>query len=374
MSHHDRTNQNDRREQDAPLGRVLVMMPPRLSESVMATAMLAALRRAHPEAELTVLIKRKLRPVLWGLDCVDEVLTVRRRLRRGDRGRDGRVSTIRLGRRLSRSGYDTALILPVGFRAAALAAVAGIPRRVGYEREGRAVLLTDRLVHRRHRGAMVPVPMLDRYLGIARYLGATLPMPNMTQRVSSAAEKRLMLRLASLDIETDSQPIALINPWSTDGRLMISPAALGAGCNQLVKQTGLQLIAMPSPKGQTIPSELVSVVESPIHLVSDFARDLHLLKAMVSRSSLVVTTDTGPRYLGAAMGRPVLTLLGSSADDDQSHTLRSHAGDTPIALGCVPTERVAAIDAVPIEQLVDTAVDLMNQFASSQTASPERVS
>ena len=205
------------RREDIPCRRVLVIMPGLLGESVMATASLQAIREAHPDAHITALVKRKLRPVLYGLDCVDRVLSIRKKsksARRGGEGRapKGRTSLIRLGRRLSRGGFDTAVIFPNSFKAAALPTLAGIPRRVGYEREGRGVLLTDRLVQRRSHGEKDRGSTIDSYLSLARYLGAHHPSPTTRQCIKPEAAAYLDLRLREHDIEPTTRELLLINP------------------------------------------------------------------------------------------------------------------------------------------------------------------
>ena len=76
------------------------------------------------------------------------------------------------GRGSAPSGPISPCCFPNSFRSALLAWAAGIPRRVGYARGGRGVLLTDRLtVPRDAKGARLPVPAVEYYLAIVRRLG-----------------------------------------------------------------------------------------------------------------------------------------------------------------------------------------------------------
>ncbi|MFN3167403.1 MAG: glycosyltransferase family 9 protein [Phycisphaeraceae bacterium] len=295
-----------------PPSKALVLMPGLLGESVMATATLDALRAAWPDAHITVLVKRKLRPVLYGLDSVDRVLSIRKRLADGEGKRKsrGRASLIRLGRRLSRGGFDAAVILPNSFKAAALAAVAGIPRRVGYERDGRGVLLTDRLIPRRHRGAFVPVPTLDAYLGIARYLGAERPSPAMHQRVRPESEAQLRERLAGAGIDADHAELMLVNPGAPKSSRRWSPRRMAHLCELMVERFGVTPVVTGTPNERDAVGQLLDRATVPIIDLPELGTDLHLLKAMIARSRMMVTNDTGPRHLAAALGTPLLTLFG----------------------------------------------------------------
>src|SRR5207244_3348832 len=73
--------------------------------------------------------------------------------------------------------YDTALLLTNSFSTALITRLAFIPRRVGYDRDGRGLLLTDRLKPERREsgvlgglglGAFVPVSAVEYYLRAAR--------------------------------------------------------------------------------------------------------------------------------------------------------------------------------------------------------------
>ena len=278
----------------------------------MATATLHALRTACPEAHITVLVKRRLRPVLYGLDCVDRVLSIRKR-RDEKRKSRGRASLIRLGRRLSRGGFDTAIVLPNSFKAAALAAVAGIPRRVGYERDGRGVLLTDRLIPRRHRGSFVPVSTLDSYLGIARYMGADNPSPVMHQLVAPEADRALLQRLTDAGTDPATTQYMLVNPGAPSPVRRWSPRRMAHLCEMMVERFGVRPVVTGTPGERDSVGQLLERVTVPVLDLPELSTDLHLLKAMIARSRLMVTNDTGPRHLAAALGTPLLTLFGPTA-------------------------------------------------------------
>lgn len=300
---------------DIPCQRILVIMPGLLGESVMATATLYAIKQAHPEAHVTALVKRRLRPVLDGLDCVDRVLSIRKRSKKNQppRPTKGRASVIRLGRRLSRGNFDTAIIFPLSFKAAALPAVAGIKRRIGYEAEGRAVLLTDRLVARHSQSDNIRNATVDGYLAFARYLGAKHPSQTMHQALHPDADQRLTQRLEQTGADLSSQELLLVNPGAPTADRRWSPRRMAHLCEMLSARYGLTAVVTGTPAERPIVDELLERATVPILDLPELGRDLHLLKAMVARSRMMVTNDTGPRFIAAALGVPVLTLFGPTS-------------------------------------------------------------
>ncbi|MEO0475243.1 MAG: glycosyltransferase family 9 protein [Planctomycetota bacterium] len=303
------------KSRDIPCRRLLVMMPGLLGESVMATAMLHAIRQVHPEAHITALTKRRLRPVLYGLDSVDRVLSIRKRAKQEMKGNSkrGRASLVRLSRRLARGDFDTAVILPLSFKAAALPTLAGIKRRIGYESDGRAVLLTDRLVARHHKVDKSRNATIDGYLAFARYLGAHHPSPAMHQALHPEASDRLAKRLSEAGVDGDSQELLLVNPGAPTEARRWSPRRMAHLCEMLTERFGLLPVVTGTPAERSVVQELLERSTVPIVDLPELGRELHLLKAMVARSRMMVTNDTGPRFLAAAMGVPVLTLFGPTS-------------------------------------------------------------
>src|SRR5690606_11644296 len=109
-----------------------------LGDIVMSQPALRALRRAYPQARLTVLIRRELAGFFAGADWVDEVLPYT--LRSGVAGVADRAAIVA---ELRRRRFDLAVLFPDSFDAALWPALAGIRRRVGYSRDARRWLLTD---------------------------------------------------------------------------------------------------------------------------------------------------------------------------------------------------------------------------------------
>src|SRR5690606_24959601 len=111
-----------------------------VGDTVMATPTLRALRRGFPDARIAGVIKPNVAPTLDGAPWLDELIPFHPRAPQPDRRMAGVVDRLRAGR------FDLAVLLPNSIRSALMARLGGVPRRVGYARGGRGVLLTDRLL------------------------------------------------------------------------------------------------------------------------------------------------------------------------------------------------------------------------------------
>ncbi len=295
----------------------------------MATPTLRALRQLYPQTQITCLVKKYIRPVVEELPWHDRLLIPRTP---GERPK-GRLPRLSLLERLRRKRFDMAVLLPNSFRSALLVYTAGIARRVGYDRDGRSLLLTDRLLPLKDQGRYLPVPAIDYYLGIARYLGAPSPgrrMQLFTRPEDDALADHLLERCGV----HGQGPIVLLNPGAaTKGQAKLWPAdRFAALADALVEQFGAQVLINGSPKERLI---LDAVLRSAKHRLVDLLKaggNLRLLKSLCRRCRLVVTNDTGARHIAAAMGTPVISLFGPTdpcwtwLDDERERLIRSPDG------------------------------------------------
>ena len=293
--------------------RLLIVLPSWVGDAAMATPTLRSLRELYPDSRITWMLKDYVRPVIDGCPWYDRLLVARPRKRpqepaerRSHRRPPGLVA------RLRRRRFEAAVLLPNSFRSALLVSTAGIPRRIGYDRDSRGLLLTDRLLPMRRKGKYVPVSAVDYYLGLARYLGSASPDRRLRLFTRPKDDARADHLIREHGIETDSRPLVLLNPGAaTKGRRKLWPAArFAALADALMDQHGVAVALCGSPSERTI---LDAVHDSAKQRLIDLPRlgcDLTLLKSIMRRSALVVTNDTGARHLAAGLDVPVISLFG----------------------------------------------------------------
>lgn len=342
-------------EKYPPCKKLLVVMPTWLGDCVMATPTLRALRDLYPEAHISALIRHNIRPILDGLDSIDRILSVRPANKHASPNKTRRRRTlIGLGRRLSKGGFDTAVLFPNSFKSAALVSVAGIPRRVGYDRDGRGVLLTDRLIPRRHKGKFLPVSTLDYYLGLARYLGAKDPGHRMELATGPQADALAEQRLRDAGVDPATAELLLINPGAQKPMKRWPAERFGALIDAAADRLGLVPAVTGSPAEREVLDAVIAAAKTPVIDLPKLGMDLHLLKSVARRSRLMVTNDTGPRHIAAAMGTPVVTLFGPTtpdwtqigfADEVQVMPPRGAGGDATMQQIAVP-QVVEAVSAL----------------------------
>jgi len=282
--------------------RILVRIPTWVGDAVMATPVLRALRAAHPQAEIVAEARPVLEDLLCGLSSFDRFLADPRAGARG---------LLERSRRLRDAGFDWAVLLPDSQRAALAPALAGIPRRAGYARDPlRRLLLTDALPVPRSQGKRIAVPMTERYLRITRALGVPDRGQALELAVDDGARERVAQRLADHGVSVD-EPIAVVTPGANFGGSKLWPTAhFAAACDGLRRRLGLRAVLSPGPEEQEIARAIAGASREDTVALVDPSPGLQELKALVERSRLVLTNDTGPRHVAVALGRPAVVLMG----------------------------------------------------------------
>ena len=149
--------------------RILVVQPNWVGDAVMATPALRRCASCIPIRTSAFCLRRYVKPIYAGLPYADKLITYR--TGRTDK-KAGKGQFLDLAARLRAGKFDMAVLLTNSFRSALVCKMAGIKRIVGYERDGRAFLLSDKLVPYKDRGKYVPTPIVKYYLGVAQYLGS----------------------------------------------------------------------------------------------------------------------------------------------------------------------------------------------------------
>ena len=299
---------------DSP-GNILVFQPSWVGDAVMATPTLRALRQRYPEARITYLMRRYVKPIYSGVPWADRLITYRTGRTKKKAGK----GLIELAGRLRTGSFDMAVLLPNSFQSALICKMAGIKKVIGYDRDGRGFLLTDRLLPPKDRGKLVPTPIIKYYLGLAQYLGS--PQRDLTMQLFvNEAEKRRAVDVlqkcgveSSLErpAETGRPPLIVLNPGAQFGAAKLWPAHYFAElADRLTDELGATVIISSAPRERPIIDAIARSMKHPPRDLQRGGLTLGALKEIVRRCDLMITNDTGPRHIAAAFGVPVVTIFG----------------------------------------------------------------
>ncbi|HWE92688.1 MAG TPA: lipopolysaccharide heptosyltransferase II [Tepidisphaeraceae bacterium] len=295
--------------------RILIVQPSWVGDAVMATPALRAIRQMYPSAHISYLLRRYVKPLYSAMPWADQLITYRTGKSKGTTGK----GIFDVAARLRSARFDLAVLLPNSFKTALMCKMAKIPRIVGFERDGRGFLLTDKLLPVKEKGKFVPTPLVKSYLGIARYLGSDARDLRMELFVSDVEnrEAREVLTRCGLDADvcrpgaSGRPPMVLLNPGANYGAAKCwRPEYFAELADRLIDQQNATVLLSAAPKERPIVEAVKRYMKHAPMDLSNKGLTLGSLKEIVRRCDLMVTNDTGPRHVAAAMDVPVVTIFG----------------------------------------------------------------
>jgi heptosyltransferase-2 len=273
-----------------------------LGDAVMTTPALAAVREEFPDARIVLLARPLVAELFRHHPDVDEVMIYERPGRH-----EGALGRLRLAGELRRRRFDGALLLQNAFDAALLAFIARIPERAGYPTDGRRLLLS------------LPVPLthailqrheVEYYLCLLDGLGVPRPVPAALKLTVTEEEREAMAtRLASLGI-AQGAPLVVINPGATYGSAKRwYPDRFAAVAEALSAEWSAQIVVVGSTAEAPLAGEIEAATRNPLLNLAG-KTTVRELMAILSLSSFLVTNDSGPMHIGAALGVPLVAIFG----------------------------------------------------------------
>ena len=278
---------------------ILLIKPSSLGDIVHAMPTCAAIRRAYPNARLTWLVKREWAGLVERIDGVDRVWPVESTL-------TGWLSQVPL---LRTEGFDLVVDLQGLFRSAAIGWFSGSPLLVGFAngREGSPWFYSRR----------VPVPQLemhavDRYLLVAKAVGAgESGTPEFRFRITQTDHEEIDRLLSRSGVTTGTSWVAMniSARWPTKRW----PAASFAEVADRLRHEGFGAIVMiGGPEERADVAEVSAMMKTPVVDLAG-ATTVGLLPALLSKAALLITNDSGPMHIAAAVRTPVVALFGPTS-------------------------------------------------------------
>ncbi len=342
--------------------RLLIRGTNWVGDAVMSVPALREIRRVFGGAHISLLIRPWVRDVYAAADFLDETLEYDKNGKHA-----GWRGGVRLISELRRGGFDAAILLQNAFEAALYVRAAGIPLRVGYKRDGRGFLLTH------------PVPVdpgvrlahqVYYYLGILSGAGlidapesgsAQVPSVALPVREADRASARSILRQRGV---AEGEMVIGVNPGAFYGSAKRwLPDRYAAVADRLARERAARIVIFGGPNERGIAREIAAMMSHP-PLILAGETSLGQLMGLLKECRLLITNDSGPMHLAAALDVPQVAIFGSSSDVatgplSRQATVVKHAVDCspcflrecPIDFRCMTGISAERVYAVACEKL-----------------------
>jgi heptosyltransferase II len=282
-----------------------IFLPNWLGDLVMATPTLRAIRQHYGRsARIVGIIRPDLADLLAGTDWLDEQWQFDARSPHAEWRR------LALIVRMRRERIDKIVLLKTSFHAALLAWLGGSRERIGYARNGRGLLLTTKLDPLREAGHIKPFPAVHSYLALAEAAGCPAGSPRLELAVTES-ERRLGARIwRALGLRDDR--VVAMHVHAAYGPAKTWPVEHAAAlARQVAEHLGHDVLVFCGPRERDAAREIARRAACRrVFSLADQPLGLPATKACLARCRAMISTDSGPGHVAAALGIPVVTLMG----------------------------------------------------------------
>jgi heptosyltransferase-1 len=306
--------------------KILLIKLSAVGDVVHTIPVLNKLRRRYPAAQLDWLVTPAIAELLRHHPAITNIIEFEREAWSTPWRLAPFASYARLATKLRRAAYDLVVDMHGQFRTAALTLATGASARIGFDRPRAGVWdasprkFPEQARKHAWQGARegswvaythhIPVPTLDlhavdRYLNVGPILGLDRESADFSFPIPQSAVSRVETLLAQHGVNgTDSVVMAPGTVWETkhwgsDGFAKVARHFLSKGFG---------VILIGSQRERAVCEEVAALAPGAIDLAGMTA--LSELAALIRRSTISITNDSGPMHLAVALDRPVVSIFG----------------------------------------------------------------
>jgi heptosyltransferase-2 len=290
--------------------KILVRATNWIGDAVMSLPAITAIRRSFPEAEIVVLARPWVADIYARQTAIDRVI-----LYRAARGARDLSAKWELAKQLRSDAFDCAILLQNAFEAALLARLAGIPKRIGYDRDGRGWLLTDPIAVPER--SEIPRHQSFYYLELLRCAGILDALPE-TQAIRLDGIDQAMVHGASRFAELGANlPVIGVSPGAAYGG---AKRWMADGFAEAASQVALQESASVALFGSETERPLCDAIAESIRARGVEAINLAGRTALrefidlAAACRLFLTNDSGAMHIASALGVRTVAVFGATDD------------------------------------------------------------
>jgi heptosyltransferase-1 len=283
---------------------ILITKPSSLGDIVLALPALRALRMSFPEARISWLIRPEFAPILENHPYIDEIITFDRKLLGKAWFHPGAFGALMsLIRNLRRSRFDVIFDFQGLFRTASLAWLSGCKKRFGMAnaREFATFFYTHKIPQN-----IEDIHMVDFYLKIIQAAGARDFGVEFVFPQNPGTEDTVSRLLENHSVREN---YAVLISGSAHQDKCWPPERFAQLADKISSQYNLSFVAT----GSTSEAGIAEKIKEKANVrIANLAGQTSLseLVALLKRANLVVSNDTGPGHIAAALGVPLVLMFG----------------------------------------------------------------
>jgi len=332
------------------IDNILIRGPNWVGDSVLAIPAMKAVREHFRNAQITLLVRPWVAGLFSSAPFIDRVWS------------EPRPSSIadwsRITRAIRDRHFDLAVLLPNSFESALMMFAGRVPMRFGYATDGRSLLLTNAIA-RTDSGHQV-----HYYLDLVKHLFKPDKDPSVAIEATEQEREDARQLLAQHGIQPRDRFLVL-NPGAAYGSAKrwdeLRFAETG---DRFAKEFGLAVVIIGSASETSAAERVKSHMKAPAAILTG-KTTLETLMGVLAECSLMITNDSGPMHIAAALGTPTVAVFGSTDDrvtgpvGSQTRIVKTPVNCSPCLLRECPIDH-RCMERVSVADVYRAARELMS--------------
>jgi lipopolysaccharide heptosyltransferase II len=347
-----------------------------LGDVLMTTPALRAVKQSHPHRRVTLLTSPAAAALAPLVSQIDEFIVYDAPWMKATAPRTDSRPEFAMIERLRRGRFDAAVIFTVFSQnplpAALLCMMAGIPRRLGHCRENPYQLLTEWVEE--------PEPNrfirheVRRQLDLVASIGYRTADERLSLSVPPKAVAELREMLHSLGVDPGSDWI-LIHPGASAPSRRYPPGHFAAAADLLALEHHLPIVFSGAEAERELIQGIRAAMHAPAHSLAG-QLDLAELAALISLAPVLISNNTGPAHIAAAVGTPVVDLYALTNPQHTPWRVPSRVLNFDVPCkncfkSVCPEGHHDCLARVPPESVARAALELINRVDDSGSRSDD---
>jgi heptosyltransferase II len=279
--------------------RILIVRTDRIGDVVLSTPVIKALRQAYPYAYIAMMVSPYTKEIVEGNPFLDQVVIF-------DKEKKHRswLGTLKFAGSLAKKRFDLAIILHPTNRVHLVCFLAGIPRRIGYDRK-LGILLTDRIKHLKQEGEKHE---LEYSLDLLKYLNIEATDKELFMPVTAEVVVWVRDLFSRVGIR-DSDRLVAIHPSASCPSRLWPIQRFAEVADKLIERYKFKVLVVAGPKDIALARDMIKKMNHPaVNLAG--RTSLTQLAAVFKKCVLFISNDSGPAHIASSTGTPVISIFG----------------------------------------------------------------
>ena len=313
---------------------ILIIKLSAIGDVIHTLPSLRALRESFPDARISWVVETAASDLLIGNPDLDRIIISHRKkwaanLRNFRDVKNTFSEVASFLRDLRDRKFDIIIDFHGLFKSAVLAFLARGKRKIGYDsmQELSGIFYNEKIPEDMGKHAV------DRYLDFPRYLGFKGDKAEFKIYPGAENERQVEELLRSHKIEP-GDPVIAVSPQALWDTKLWNNQKFAALCDRISDELGMKIVFTGSGAEEMIADITAKMKTAAVNL--EGRTTLRGLAALFKRVSLLVTTDSGPMHLAAAMGTPVVAIFGPTSPARTGPYGGNHNVIQKIDMKCVP--------------------------------------